>query len=109
MMRRDIFQAISDPTRREIIHLIAYRPLNLNTIAENFKMSRPAISQHMKILIECGLVAVDKKGRERYCEAKLEKLDEVTQWVEQYRMVWQQKHDRLDKIIDKITDKKDKM
>lgn len=108
-MRRDIFQAISDPTRREIIHLIAYRPLNLNTIAENFKMSRPAISQHMKILIECGLVAVDKKGRERYCEAKLEKLDEVTQWVEQYRMVWQQKHDRLDKIIDKITDKKDKM
>jgi DNA-binding transcriptional ArsR family regulator len=108
-MRRDVFQAISDPTRREIIHLIAHRPLNLNTIAGNFKMSRPAISQHMKILIECGLVAVDKKGRERYCEAKLEKLDEVTQWAEQYRKVWQQKHDRLDKILDKLTDKKAKM
>jgi DNA-binding transcriptional ArsR family regulator len=109
MVRRDVFQAISDPTRREIIHLISHRPLNLNTIAENFKMSRPAISQHMKILIECGLVVVDKKGRERYCEAKLEKLDEVAQWVEQYRRVWQQKHDRLDKILDKLTDKKNKM
>ncbi len=60
-------------------------PFNLNTIAENFKMSRPAISQHMKILIECGLVAVDKKGRERFCEAKLEKPDEVTRWVVNFR------------------------
>jgi DNA-binding transcriptional ArsR family regulator len=109
MTRRDVFQAISDPTRREIIHLIAHRPLNLNAIAENFNMSRPAISQHMKVLIECGLVAVDKKGRERYCEAKLEKLDEVAQWVEQYRKVWQQKHDRLDKILGKLTDKKNKI
>lgn len=107
-MRRDVFQAISDPTRREIIHLIAQRPLNLNAIAENFDMSRPAISQHMKILIECGLVAVDKKGRERFCEAKLEKLDEVAQWVEQYRILWQQKHDRLDKVLDKLTGKKRK-
>jgi len=105
-MRRDVFQAISDPTRREIIHLIAYQPLNLNTIAENFQMSRPAISQHMKILIECGLVTVNQKGRERYCEARLDKLDEVAQWVEQYRMVWQQKHDRLDKVLEKLTDKK---
>ena len=105
-MRRDVFQAISDPTRREIIHLIAYQPLNLNTIAENFQMSRPAISQHMKVLIECGLVTVHQKGRERYCEARLDKLDEVAQWVEQYRMVWQQKHDRLDKVLEKLTDKK---
>jgi len=107
-MRRDVFQAISDPTRREIIHLIAHQPLNLNTIAENFQMSRPAISQHMKILIECGLVTVNQKGRERYCEARLDKLDEVAQWVEQYRMVWQQKHNRLDKILEKFTDKKKK-
>jgi len=62
-MRRDVFQAISDPTRREIIQLIAHQPLNLNAIAENFQMSRPAISQHMKVLIECGLVSVDKKVR----------------------------------------------
>lgn len=105
-MRRDVFQAISDPTRREIIHLIAYQSLNLNTIAENFDMSRPAISQHIKILIECGLVTVNQKGRERYCEAKLDKLDEVAQWIEQYRMAWQQKHDRLDKVLEKLTDKK---
>ena len=107
-MRRDVFQAIADPTRREIIHLIANQPLNLNTIAENFDMSRPAISQHMKILIECGLIDVTQKGRERYCEAKLDKLDEVAQWVEQYRRVWQQKHDRLDKVLIKLTDKKKK-
>ncbi|HEY4108124.1 metalloregulator ArsR/SmtB family transcription factor [Puia sp.] len=107
-MRRDVFHAISDPTRREIINLIAHQPLNLNTIAENFTMSRPAISQHMKILIECGLIAVEKKGRERYCEAKLEKLDEVAQWIEQYRAVWQQKHDRLDKVLNKLVNKKRK-
>src|SRR6201996_315371 len=107
-MRRDVFQAIADPTRREIIHLIANQPLNLNAIAENFDMSRPAISQHMKILIECGLIDVTQKGRERYCEARLDKLDEVARWVEQYRMVWQQKHDRLDKVLIKLTDKKKK-
>ena len=107
-MRRDVFQAIADPTRREIIHLIANQPLNLNAIAENFDMSRPAISQHMKILIECGLIDVTQKGRERYCEARLDKLDEVGQWVEQYRMIWQQKHDRLDKVLNKFTDKKKK-
>jgi DNA-binding transcriptional ArsR family regulator len=107
-MRRDVFQAISDPTRREIIHLIAYQPLNLNAVAENFTMSRPAISQHMKILVECGLVAVTQKGRERYCEARLDRLDEVAQWVEQYRRVWQQKHDRLDKVLVNLTDKKKK-
>lgn len=107
-MRRDVFQAIADPTRREIIHLIASQPLNLNAIAENFDMSRPAISQHMKVLIECGLIDVTQKGRERYCEAKLDKLDEVAQWVEQYRMIWQQKHDRLDKLLIKLTDKKKK-
>lgn len=105
-MRRDVFQAISDPTRREIIQLIAYQPLNLNTIAENFEMSRPAISQHMKILIECGLVSVNQKGRERYCAARLDRLEEVALWIEQYRMAWQQKHDRLDKVLEKLTDKK---
>jgi len=101
-MRRDVFQAIADPTRREIIDLISNRPLNLNAIAENFAMTRPAISQHMKILIECGLVAVDKKGRERFCAARLEKLAEVDNWIEQYRQAWQQKHDRLEKVLDKL-------
>jgi len=88
-----------------MIQLIAHQPLNLNAIAENFQMSRPAISQHMKVLIECGLVSVDKKGRERHCEARLEKLSEVAQWVEQYQEAWQKKHDRLDKVLEKLKQK----
>jgi len=101
-MRRDVFQAIADPTRREIIDLIAGRPLNLNAIAENFQMTRPAISQHMKILIECGLVSVDQRGRERFCEARLEKLADVGRWVERYQQAWQQQHDRLDNVLDQL-------
>ena len=75
--RRDVFQAIADPTRREIINLVAYQSLNLNAIAENFEVSRPAISQHIKILTECGLIIIRKQGRERYCEARLQQLSEV--------------------------------
>jgi len=74
--RRDVFQAISDPTRREIINLVARKSMNLNTIAEQFDMSRPAISQHIKILAECGMIIVHRQGRERYCEAKLDSLAE---------------------------------
>ena len=72
--RRDVFQAIADPTRREIINLVAYQSLNLNAIAENFDVSRPAISQHIKILTECGLIIIKKQGRERYCEARLQTI-----------------------------------
>ena len=104
-MRRDVFQAIADPTRREIINLIAYRSLNLNTIADNFDVSRPAISQHIKILTECGLIVIKKQGRERYCEAKLQKLGEVADWVEQYRKFWAGRFDRLDGILEKLKNK----
>lgn len=97
--RRDVFQAIADPTRRQIINLIAEKPLNLNSIAENFEISRPAISQHIKILIECGLVDIQQIGRERYCEAKLEKLNEVTEWIEQYTSIWNQKLDALESYL----------
>jgi DNA-binding transcriptional ArsR family regulator len=72
LLRRDVFQAISDPTRRGIIDLIAFKTMNLNSIAENFESSRPAISQHIKILAECGLVVIKKQCRERYCQAKLQ-------------------------------------
>jgi len=101
-MRRDVFQAISDPTRREIIKLISGRPLHLNAIAENFDMSRPAISQHIKILSECGLISIRKDGRERYCEPKFRKLKEVSNWVEQYRGFWEQKYNRLDTLLDEM-------
>lgn len=99
-LRRDVFQAIADPTRREIIGLIAEGPLNLNAIAENFKVSRPAISQHIKILTECGLVIVKQKGRERYCAAQLHKLAEVTEWVEKYKRFWTTKLDALARFLD---------
>lgn len=84
-MRRDVFQAIADPTRREIINMLAHRSLNLNAVAENFDISRPAISKHIKILTECGLVMIKQQGRERFCEANLEALREVSDWLEQYR------------------------
>jgi DNA-binding transcriptional ArsR family regulator len=95
-MRRDVFQAIADPTRREIINLIAHKSLNLNSVAEQFDVSRPAISKHIKILMECGLLVINQQGRERYCEAKLEKLNEVSDWVEQYRKFWNVKLDALE-------------
>lgn len=99
-MRRDVFQAIADPTRREIINLIAYQPLNLNAIADNFKISRPAISQQMKILIECGLVEIKQQGRERYCEAKLNELREVADWVERFRRLWAERFDLMDDLLE---------
>lgn len=86
--RRDVFQAIADPTRREIIGMIAQQPVNVNTIAEQFDVSRQAISLHLKILSECGLLNIKQSGRERLCEAKLEKLNEVHEWVQQYHKLW---------------------
>lgn len=97
--RRDVFQAIADPTRREIINLISRQSLNLNSIAENFDVSRQAISLHIKILTECGLISIKKQGRERYCEAKLEKLKEVSAWVENYKTFWNTKLDALEKFL----------
>lgn len=98
-MRRDVFQAIADPTRREIINLLASQSLNLNAIAANFEMSRPAISQHIKILIECDLVEIKKDGRERYCEINFEKLSEVSEWVNQYKTFWTNKLDALENYL----------
>ncbi len=98
-MRRDVFQAIADPTRREIINLVAYKALNLNAIAENFDVSRPAISQHIKILTECGLIVIRKQGRERYCEARLQPLSAVSAWVEQYRKLWAERFELIDDLL----------
>jgi len=106
--RRDVFQAIADPTRREIINLIAFNPLNLNSIAENFDVSRPAISQHIKILTECGLIVIKKQGRERYCEASLQQLGEVSNWIEQYRELWQKQFNKLDELLEEYKAKQKK-
>lgn len=107
-MRRDVFQAIADPTRRAIISLVAHQSLNLNAVAEKFDVSRPAISKHIKILTECGLVEIKQQGRERYCEAKLEKLNEVSAWIEQYREFWTQKLDALEVYLEELQAKKKK-
>jgi len=101
-MRRDVFQAIADPTRREIINLVAYQSLNLNAIAEKFDVSRPAISQHIKILTECGLVILKKQGRERYCEAKLNQLSEVSEWIERFRRLWEDRFSALDNVLEEM-------
>lgn len=100
--RRDVFQAIADPTRREIMGMIARQTLNLNAIADNFDMSRQAISLHIKILRECGLITIKQQGRERFCEAKFEKLNEVSAWIEQYRKYWDRKFDSLEMYLDKL-------
>jgi DNA-binding transcriptional ArsR family regulator len=101
-MRRDVFQAIADPTRREIINMIAHQSLNLNSVAEKFHISRPAISKHIKILTECGLIVINQKGRERHCEARLNKLNEVSDWVEQYRKFWNAKLDSLEIYLNEL-------
>lgn len=107
-MRRDVFQAIADPTRREIINMIAHHPLNVNSVAENFEVSRTAIYKHIKILTECGLIVITQFGRERYCEARLERLGEVADWVEQYRRMWTERLDNLEVFLDELQTKKKK-
>ena len=87
-MRRDVFQAIADPTRRAIIQMIADKPLNIHSVSEHFEVSRTAIYKHIKILTECGLIHVQQQGRERYCEARLDALEEVSSWADHYRKQW---------------------
>jgi DNA-binding transcriptional ArsR family regulator len=106
--RRDVFQAIADPTRRDIINLIARQSLNLNAIAENFDVSRPAISQHIKVLTECGLIVIRQQGRERYCEARLAQLGQVADWIEPFRQMWEENFTALDGLLASLQTKKSK-
>ena len=103
--RRDVFQAIADPTRREIINLIAHNEMNLNSIVDNFNISRPSISQHVKILHECGIILIEKRGRERYCKIQPANLKEVAEWVEPFRDLWEQKLDSFERYLDKLQTK----
>jgi DNA-binding transcriptional ArsR family regulator len=98
-MRRDVFQGISDPTRRAIINLVAQNPLNLNTVATHFDVSRPAISRHVRVLSECGLITISQRGRERYCHANLRQLQEVSEWIEPYRAFWTTKLGALNSFL----------
>jgi DNA-binding transcriptional ArsR family regulator len=103
--RRDVFQAISDPTRRVILGLLSNQTLTLNGVAQNFDISRPAISRHIKILTECGLIVVIRQGRERICKARLNQLSEVSIWIEQYRIFWENKIDSLENYLATIQSK----
>ncbi|MEO6168300.1 MAG: metalloregulator ArsR/SmtB family transcription factor [Chitinophagales bacterium] len=107
-IRRDVFQAIADPTRRDILNLVANKRLNLNAIADNFTVSRPAISQHIKILTECGLIVILQKGRERYCIVQPEKLSAVADWIEPFRKLWENRFDELDNLLTNLKTKKKK-
>lgn len=98
-MSQDIFQAIADPTRREFIDLLAGQSLPVNEVAERFDMSRHAVSKHIKILNECGLVIIQKKGRKRYCRADTRKLQEVMEWAQRYRKFWNTKLDALEEVL----------
>jgi DNA-binding transcriptional ArsR family regulator len=103
--RRDVYQAIADPTRRSIIDLLALQPHNVNSIAEKFEMSRQAVSLHVGILEECGLIIIKQNGRERFCEAKLDQLDEVASWVTQSKTLWLRKFQKLDQHLKKMKTK----
>lgn len=98
-MSQDVFHAIADPTRREIIDLLAGRSLSVNDVADRFDISRPAVSKHIKILNECGLVVIRKKGRKRYCQTDPRKLKEVMEWAERYRRFWNEKLDALETLL----------
>jgi DNA-binding transcriptional ArsR family regulator len=105
-MRRDVFQAIADPNRRAILSLLAEKRMTLNGVAENFRISRPAVSKHIRILKECGLVVVIPQGRERYVEARFDKLNEVTDWVDKYRQIWEARFNRLDDLLEHMKKEK---
>ncbi len=100
--RRDVFQAIADPTRRMIITKLVQGPLNITQIGEDFGMSKQAIAKHIKILNQCGIISMSHKGREQICEAKLGALDEVTNWVTESRILWNQRFDKLDRFLKEI-------
>jgi len=106
-MKRDIFQAIADPTRRAIIALIAIQAMTPNAIAEHFDTSRQAVSKHLRILTECELIKQEQKGREIYYQLEIEKMKEIDKWLEQYREIWETRFRQLDDVLATIKKRKE--
>lgn len=104
--RRDIFQAIADPTRRAIIALIALQAMTPNDIAEHFDTTRQAVSKHLRILTECELVKQEHKGREIYYQLEIDKMKEIDKWLEQFRKIWETRFNQLDNLLAKIKKQK---
>ncbi len=98
-MKRDIFQAIADPTRRAIIALIALQAMTPNAIAENFHTTRQAVSKHLRILTECELVHQEQRGREIYYRLEIDKMKEIDEWLEQYRKIWETRFEQLGEVL----------
>ena len=98
-MRRDIFQAIADPTRRAIIALIALQAMTPNAIAEHFDTSRQAVSKHLRVLSECDLIRQEQRGREIYYRLEIEKMKEIDEWLEQYRKIWETRFEQLGEVL----------
>lgn len=107
IMRRDIFQAIADPTRRAIIALIALQAMTPNAIAEHFDTSRQAISKHLKILAECELVKQANQGREIYYSLEIERMKEIDKWLEHFKKIWENRFNQLDHVLITIKTRKD--
>jgi DNA-binding transcriptional ArsR family regulator len=107
-MRRDVFQAIADPTRRAILVLIAAQAMTPNGLAEQFHTSRQAVSKHLKILTECELVSQNQQGREIYYQLQVEKMKEIDKWLEQFRKIWEKRFDQLDIVLAKLKNTKNK-
>ena len=105
-MRRDIFQAIADPTRRAIITLIALQAMTPNAIAENFNTTRQAVSKHLRILTECHLVKQEQQGREIYYSLQIERLKEMDKWLDQFRRLWETRFNQLDNVLATIKKQK---
>ncbi len=107
LMRRDIFQAIADPTRRAIIGLIAIQAMTPNTIAEHFETSRQAISKHLRILSECELIKQEQKGREIFYQLEIDKMKEIDQWLTQFKALWENRFNELDTLLANLKNKTD--
>lgn len=105
-MRRDVFQAIADPTRRAILALIALQAMTPNAIAEHFDTSRQAVSKHLRILTECQLVKQEQQGREIYYQLEINKMKEIDKWLGQFRQIWEDRFNELDTVLSTIKNKK---
>ncbi len=105
-MRRDVFQAIADPTRRAIISLIALQPMTPNALADHFDSSRQAVSKHIQILAECNLIKQEQSGREIYYQLNLKKLKEVDKWLTPFRELWEARFNQLDNVLKNLKNKK---
>lgn len=108
-MKRDIFQAIADPTRRAILVLVATNALTPNAIAEQFNTTRQAVSKHIKVLNECELLDEKKVGREIYYQLKIEKMKEVDQWLEQFKKIWESRFSQLDQVLMNLKSKENEI